>query len=177
VEAWLPDGRGLVISQIEPATSSDLHLVRLDTRQVQPLASAPGPEAGAVVSPNGRWIAYGYGSGIDSSGPSAVIVSTDVADARRVDLPGAGRELRWSHDGRELFYRAGDAMYVLPVHEDDGRLMTGSAVRLFRGVFEQRPGFRANYDVLADGRFLMLRRRGGTPPQQIIVSLNWKALN
>jgi hypothetical protein len=45
---------------------------------------------------------------------------------------------------------------------------------LFRGVFEQRPGFRANYDVLPDGRFLMLRRRGGDPTQQIIVSLNWK---
>ena len=175
VEAWLPDGRALVISQIEPATGSDLHLVRLDTRQVRPLASAPGPEAGAAVSPNGRWIAYGYGSGSDNSGPSAAVVSTDVAEAWRVDLPDAGRELRWSHDGRELFYRAGDAMHAIPVREDEGRLTAGSAVRLFRGVFEQRPGFRANYDVLSDGRFLMLRRRGGTPPQQIIVSLNWKA--
>jgi hypothetical protein len=65
-------------------------------------------------------------------------------------------------------------MYAIPVPEAEGRLAAGPAVELFRGVFEQRPAFRANYDVLPDGRFLMLRRRGGSPAQQIIVSLNWK---
>jgi hypothetical protein len=65
-------------------------------------------------------------------------------------------------------------MYGVSLRETEGRLTAGPAVELFRGVFEQRPGFRANYDVLPDGRFLMLRRRGGTPTQQIIVSLNWK---
>jgi eukaryotic-like serine/threonine-protein kinase len=175
VEAWLPDGRTMVMSQIEPATGSDLHLVRVDTRQVRPLANAPGPDAGAAVSPDGRWIAYGHGGGPDGAEPSTTIVSTNPADTSRVEVAGGGRELRWSRDGRELFYRAGGAMYALPLRETEGRLTAGPAVELFRGVFEQRPGFRANYDVLPDGRFLMLRRRGGTPTQQIIVSLNWKS--
>jgi hypothetical protein len=131
-----------------------------------------------AVSPDGRWIAYGRGSATGGPEPSLAIVSTDPANAWRVDAPGAGRELRWSHDGRELFFRTGGAMYAIPVRETEGRIVAGPAVELFRGVFEQRPGFRANYDVLPDGRFLMLRRRGGTPTQQIIVSLNWKtALN
>ncbi len=174
MEAWLPDGRTMIVDQIEPATGYDLHVVRLDTRQARPLANAPGPEAGVAVSPDGRWIAYGHGNGTGESEPSLTIVSSDPANSWRVDVPGAGHELRWSRDGRELFYRAGGAMFAIPLHETEGRLTAGPAVELFHGVFEQRPGFRANYDILPDGRFLMLRRRGGTPAQQIIVSLNWK---
>jgi DNA-binding winged helix-turn-helix (wHTH) protein/Tol biopolymer transport system component len=173
-EAWLPDGRTMIVSQIEPATGSDLHLVRVDTRQGRPLANAPGPEAGVAVSPDGRWIAYTHGHGPGGSEASSTIVSTDPTNPSRVEVPGGGRELRWSRDGRELFSRIGDAMFAIPLHETNGRLTTGPAVELFRGAFEQRPGYRANYDVLPDGRFLMLRRRGGVPAQQIIVSLNWK---
>jgi DNA-binding winged helix-turn-helix (wHTH) protein/Tol biopolymer transport system component len=174
VEAWLPDGRTMIVSQIEPATGTDLHFVRVDTRQVRPLANAPGPEGGAAVSPDGRWVAFGRARGNDGSESSITIASTDAAEAWRVDVSDRGREPRWSRDGRELFFRAGGAMYGVSLRETEGRLTAGPAVELFRGVFEQRPGFRANYDVLPDGRFLMLRRRGGTPTQQIIVSLNWK---
>jgi Tol biopolymer transport system component len=174
-EGWLPDGRSVIVSQVEPATGYDLHLIRLDTRQVRPLANTPGPENGVAVSPDGRWIAYGHGEPADGAEPSLAIVSSDPANAWRVDVPGAGRELRWSRDGRELFYRvAAGTMYAMPVQESGGRITAGPAVELFRGAFEQRPGFRANYDVLPDGRFVMLRRRGGIPSQQIIVSLNWK---
>jgi DNA-binding winged helix-turn-helix (wHTH) protein/Tol biopolymer transport system component len=178
VEAWLPDGRTMIVDQIDPETGYDLHFVRVDTRQVRPLANAPGPEAGVAVSPDGRWVAYGYGRGTDGSDPSLAIVSTNPTNTWRVDVPGDGRELRWSRDGHELFFRAGAAMYAIPLRETEDRVTAGPAVELFRGAFEQRPGFRANYDVLPDGRFLMLRRRGGAPAQQIIVSLNWKtALN
>jgi DNA-binding winged helix-turn-helix (wHTH) protein/Tol biopolymer transport system component len=172
-EDWLPDGRTIVVNQIEPDTASDLHLVRLNTRQALPLVNAPGPDAGVAVSPDGRWIAYSHGV-TEGKEPSLAIVSTDPANTSRVDVAHGGRELRWSRDGRELFYRAGSAMFAMPVREADGRLTAGPAVELFRGVFEQRPGFRANYDVFPDGRFLMLRRRGGVSTQQIIVSLNWK---
>jgi hypothetical protein len=166
----------MIVSQIEPATAGDLHFVRVDTRQARPLANAPGPEGGAAVSPDGRWVAYGRAAGTDGPEPSITIASTDPANAWRVDVAAGNgcREPRWSRDGRELFYRAGAAMYAIPLRETEGRLTAGSAVELFRGVYEQRPGFRANYDVLPDGRFLMLRRRGGSPTQQIIVSLNWK---
>jgi serine/threonine-protein kinase len=175
VEAWLPDGRAVVVSQIEPATASDLFLVRVDTRQAQPFANGPGPEGGAAVSPDGRWVAYGRGPRSDDADTSITIASTDPAVTWRLEVASGGREPRWSRDGRELFCRVGSAMYAIAVGDTGGRPTAGPAVELFRGVFEQRPGFRANYDVLPDGRFLMLRRRGGSPTQQIIVALNWKA--
>jgi hypothetical protein len=174
VEAWLPDGRTVIVSQIEPATGTDLHFVRMDTRQVRPLSNAPGPEGGATVSPDGRWVAFGRARSTDGAEPSLTIASTDPENTRRMDVATGGREPRWSHDGRELFFRAGGAMYAIALRETEGHLTAEPAVELFRGVYEQRPGFRANYDVLPDGSFLMLRRRGGTPTQQIIVSLNWK---
>jgi len=174
VEAWLPDGRTMIVSQIEPATGNDLHFVRVDTRQTRPLSNMPGPESGAAVSPDGRWVAFGRARGNDGGESSIMIASTDAEDRWRIDVTSGGREPRWSRDGRELYYRAGSSMYAIPLHETAGHLTAGPGVELFRGAFEQRPGFRANYDVLPDGRFLMLRRRGGSPAQQIIVSLNWK---
>ena len=172
-EGWLPDGRSIIVSQVEPETGYDLHLVRVDTRQVRPLANAPGPDNGVAVSPDGGWIAYGH-AGSGSAEPALTIVSSDPANTFRLEVPDAGRELRWSRDGHELFHRTGGVIYAIPLHEADGKITAGQAVELFHGVFELRPGFRANYDVLPDGRFLMLRRQGGTPAQQIIVSLNWK---
>ena len=42
------------------------------------------------------------------------------------------------------------------------------------GEFDTRPLPRANYDVMPDGRFLMLRRTDAQPSQAIILSLNWR---
>ena len=90
VEAWLPDGRTMIVSQIEPATGSDLHLVRVDTRQVRPLANAPGPEAGAAVSPDGRWVAFGRAAlGPTARNRRSRSRRPNPADAWRVDVPGA----------------------------------------------------------------------------------------
>jgi hypothetical protein len=52
-----------------------------------------------------------------------------------------------------------------------GTLAIGHPVLLFRGDYDERPLPRANYDVMPDGHFLMLRR---TDRQAIILSLNWR---
>jgi Tol biopolymer transport system component/DNA-binding winged helix-turn-helix (wHTH) protein len=170
-EDWLPDGRTLVMSQVEPDTGRDLHLVNVDTRETHPLANERGDEGGAVVSPSGRWVAYVWG---ESNGSAIYAVSTQGDHPARVRLAARGRELRWSRNGRELFFRDRGAMYSLPITEANGTLTAGSPIELFRGEFDERPLPRADYDVMPDGRFLMLRRTDTHPSQAIILSLNWR---
>lgn len=170
-EDWLPDGHTLVISQQEPDTGRDLFLVNVNTRETHTLAHENGDEGGAAVSPGGRWIAYVWGDA-DNSAIYAVSTRTDHPAPVRLAL--RGREPRWSRDGRELFFRDRGAMYSLPISEAAGTIAAGAPRELFRGEFEERPQPRANYDVMPDGRFVMLRRVDSHPVQTIILSLNWR---
>ena len=76
-EDWLPDGKALVMSQVEPETGRDLHLVNVDTRETHPLANERGDEGGAAVSPDGRWVAYVWGT-LDV--PALYAVATSEAE-------------------------------------------------------------------------------------------------
>lgn len=169
-EDWLPDGRTLVMSQVEPDTGHDLLLVDVVTRRVRPFADAPGAEMGAAVSPDGQWIAFVW----IHDGESGVYISpADAEHNARVRVASHGRELRWSRDGGELFFRSGGAMFGIPITVTGGTLQAGTPAELFRGEFEVRPAARANYDVMPDGRFVMLRKKGHAA-QEIVLSFNWR---
>jgi DNA-binding winged helix-turn-helix (wHTH) protein/Tol biopolymer transport system component len=172
-EDWLPDGHTLVMSQVEPDTGRDLYLVNVDTRETHPLAHETGDEGGTAVSPSGRWIAYVWGD-FNSAGIYAVSTSTQTDHPSPVRLIARGREPRWSRDGRELFFRDRGVMYSLRITEANGTLTAGQPIALFHDEFEGRPLPRANYDVMPDGRFLMIRRVDTHAPQAIILSLNWR---
>jgi len=170
-EDWFPDGRSVVVAQVEPDTGSDLMIVDVQTRQVRPLANDRGSESGAAVSPDGRWVAYQW----NTPGQSPIYAVAATGDRKTlVQVAERGREPRWSRDGREIFFRANGAMFAVAVSERDGTLVPAAPIELFRGDFEERPAARANYDVMPDGRFLMLRRIDVQTPQRIVVSLNWR---
>jgi hypothetical protein len=79
-----------------------------------------------------------------------------------VSLAG-GTEVRWSHGGNELFFRApGDEMMVVPV-ETSPTFRPGVPRVLFTGRFSRSPLHR-NYDVSPDDqRFLMVRQLPAPP--------------
>ena len=85
-----------------------------------------------------------------------------------------GGELVWARSGRELFYRNGDKMMVVPV-QTQGMFTPGKPQLLFQAPFEVMDGFRPNFDVTPDGqRFLMIKDAApDSAPTQINVVLNW----
>ncbi len=81
----------------------------------------------------------------------------------------------WSDDGKELFYRSGDKMMVVPIQREP-TFKAGVPKLLFEGAYSDAYyGSTSNYDVADDGqRFLMvqsnaLRGTGDT----LHVVLNW----
>jgi hypothetical protein len=89
----------------------------------------------------------------------------------RVSVDG-GREPLWSSDGRELFYRRGDRMLVVPVAKGSEPAF-GRPTVLFTGRYATRPRMR-NYDVAPDGsRFLMVRDDHAPPGSTLEIVVSW----
>jgi eukaryotic-like serine/threonine-protein kinase len=169
--AWTPDGRQLLYVQ-QSAGSHDIWLLTLDDGSPpQPLLQNSWSDHSPRVSPDGDWLAYVS----DESGTQEVWVQPfPQGERRRVSRTG-GTGPVWSHDGSELHFQTfGSApqLMVVPVTTAGGRLTEGEAAPLLdlrvtgpTGLAEQYAlslNSGPRYDVLRDGRFVMIR---GADPQ------------
>lgn len=177
-----PDGRMLLFRENTPATGDDLMALALDgSRKVTPLIRTSFSERNAVVSPDGRWLAYDA----NESGAREVYVRPwpDVENGKWQVSSGGGTRPLWSRDGRELFFydtRLGPAgASVMRVRVTPGVTWTATAPeQLLEGPFymsANNPG--RTYDISPDGRrFILVKADAGgaeaTPPQVVIVE-NW----
>ena len=173
---WSPDGRFLVFSD----EAYDLALLPLsgDHRPV-PLLTAPGIQAFAQFSPDGRFLAYTS----DQQGQTDVYVGTVPASGAVWQVSTSGGSMpRWRRDGRELFYRAVDGTLMV-VSFGTGVGARGAAAvdertapkALFKGIPSSGNSQIFTYAAADDGqRFLVgASRKADQPPITMVV--NWQA--
>ena len=167
--SWSPDGQTLAFYEVtESGEDRDLWVLERDG-QAAPFLATEFEEFAPMVSPVGQWVAYVS----DHSGVSNVYVQPfpDGGPVTAISTDG-GTEPVWSRDGTVLFFRDGARMMAVDV-EDGTRFAVGPPRLLFERPYEQDPlgiGIQ-NYDVAADGRFLMVRRTADTTA--ITLVLNW----
>ena len=91
---------------------------------------------------------------------------------RLVSTDGAA-EPRWSHTGRELFYKSGG--YLVAVDVPPGPTFSpGLPRRLFPLAGFRDAWNRQQYDVSPDdSRFLMIRELGGGESREVMYVENW----
>jgi dipeptidyl aminopeptidase/acylaminoacyl peptidase len=121
--SWTPDGRSLIYTQ-NVERDADLWLLPLtgDRRPV-PFAREPFTEAGGVVSPDGRWIAYLS----DETGSRHVYVrSFPSGDRKHVISTSVAVQPIWRRDGKELFYLDVSGRQVGDSQTGDGRSVATS---------------------------------------------------
>ena len=131
----------------------------------------PSDERSPIFSPDGRWLAYVS----NESGRDDVYLQPYPGTGRRMMISNdGGVEPAWSHDGRELYYRNGSQMLAVSIPEDE-QDAPGLPRVLFEGSWLLEPIGRgnANYDVAADGRFLMAFRETTDVSRRLHVVLNW----
>jgi serine/threonine-protein kinase len=169
--SWSPDGKLLAFVEWHPRTMRDIWLLDAqDPGESTPILQTEYDEFSPLFSPDGRWLAYNS----NESGRYEIYVeSFPRGRGRWLVSAGGGTEPVWSADGSELFYRKGEAMFVVPVRFTP-TFSAGAPQRLFerslkRGIYDS-----LSYDVSPDGReFLMIERQLELVPNQLHVVLDW----
>jgi Tol biopolymer transport system component len=150
-----PDGRWLLgrtlVTQRGAGDILALHLGRDST--FQPILETPTYEAGPVLSPDGHWLAYTS----SASGRQEVYVRSFPDGSRgvwQVSTDG-GNEPRWSHSGRELFFRGIATLDLMVVDVQTAPVFRPGAPRtLFHTHAASGAGY-TRYDVSPDDRRIL----------------------
>ncbi len=169
--AWSPDGAALLVTEIHPTAAGDIFLLPLKgEHQPDFLVRTPNDEYNGVFSPDGGWL--GFTS--SESGGDEVYVRPYRGTAGKTQVSSGGAdEPLWAPNGRELFYRNGNALMVVDVVVGT-TFRAGKPRILFQGNFDHGPDGMNNYDITPDGqRFVMIKSEQESAPTQINVVLNW----
>ncbi|HEX7252360.1 MAG TPA: hypothetical protein VF376_05715, partial [Thermoanaerobaculia bacterium] len=172
-ETWSPDGRFLVYT-VRSGPQGGLWVANAqEPRSPRLLLTGvfdPVPPSHAVVSPDGRWIAFSS----SESGRSEIYIAAfpEPGQRTRVSTSGGSRP-RWRQDGRELYYVSGD------------NEMTGVAIQLAseahvdapQRLFRIDPAGWRDYDIADDGRrFLFILNVPSPDADAIAVTVHWTSL-
>jgi serine/threonine protein kinase len=173
---WSPDGMQLIFSEVRP--SRNLQCANLQARTIQGeptvLVKNEFCNGGAVVSPDGRWIAYHS----NLSGRSEIYVERYPQLGSRKQISTSGGELPlWSRDGGALYFRSLDNRRMLSVGVQAGATFTaGQSEILFELEMQDPQGGSRPYDVAPNGSFFIIRSaltEGSTEARTIVLVQNW----
>jgi eukaryotic-like serine/threonine-protein kinase len=115
VTSWSPNGRYLFFWVQDNATRQDIYYADLNGgRKLIPFLQTPANENGAVLSPNGKWLAYSS----DESGRFEVYVTAFPDPGGKWQVSnGGGSSPSWSADGKQLYYDAADKLMLVPIQK------------------------------------------------------------
>jgi eukaryotic-like serine/threonine-protein kinase len=172
--SWTRDRQYILLRREDAKTGSDLVAVATGgERRDVVVAGSQYDEIEGQFSPDGKWVAFGS----NESGRADVFVQSFPEGRARTQVSTAGgAQIRWSGDGKEIFYVAPDGKMMaasiafggaspdvkLPVPLFQTHLATGTNVL----------GIKPQYAVSRDGRFLLNTaiESAGAP---IVVWVNW----
>ncbi len=166
--SWSPVGRVLAFYRVVENGNRDIWTLDPGAEAVARL-STDANERSPALSPDARMLAYVS----DETGRDAVHVRPyPRTDAGAVATFEGAVEPVWSRDARELFVWRGDRLMVTEVSTQSGDIVISAPTRLFERRFVRDTGSNLpNYDVGADGRFVMIAP--ADPPTAIRVVTGW----
>ena len=190
ITPWSLSGDGSILAlgeyRYDPLGKYDVGMLSMEgDRERTPLLQEEYEEQEPQISPDGRWIAYAS----NESGRQEIYVrsfpAVETGGRWQVSNNGGISPL-WSRDGKELFYRSGDATMVVPVETDPTFKPLNPKV-LFSGTYYTLPDVpglqlaQTPWDISPDGkRFLMMKEVEATDdgsaaeiPRKINIVLNW----
>jgi Tol biopolymer transport system component len=163
-DSWSPAG---LVFEDGLGFSRDLWLLPTGGGEPRPLVVSRFNERMGVVSPDGRLLAFVS----DESGRSEVYVQPFPNTGPKIPVSREGGvQPAWAKSGRELYYVEGEWMIAAQVQHDPFRVTARQ--RLFDLRAARIDPNETEYDVAADGRFLMIER-DVDDDRVIHVVVNW----
>jgi serine/threonine-protein kinase len=170
---------------VDPESNGDLWVLPMQGDPTPwPFLKTPFRESYGVFSPDGRWVAYHS----HESGRPEVYVrpfvppgSSQPAAAAQPISTGGGTFPAWALDGRELYYlNPAGAMMAASITVEGDVLVPGVpemlfATRISGGGEDVQQG--RQYDVAADGRFLIHTELDDDVGSPITLIQNWDPTN
>jgi serine/threonine-protein kinase len=168
--SFSPDGQTLIFGQSKG--DYDIHRVSLNGHETAPLIQTSANELNAVVSPDGKWIAYES----NESGVTKIYVRPfpAVQDGRWEIASENATRPAWVSNREISYMMPGGTMMVVGVNATKG-FQLDNPTKLFSGPYLMTLSART-YDVARDGqRFLMVKIASpqATEAPSIIVVENW----
>jgi eukaryotic-like serine/threonine-protein kinase len=179
-QSWSSDGRFLLFMHTDATTGADLWALPMTgERKPFPVVQTRFDERLGNFSPDGRWLAYES----NESGQFEIYVRPFPGSGGKWQASSAGgTQVRWRHDGKEIFYLAPDGRLMgvpISMAADAQTLTVGVPVPLFLTHLAEGPGIvagRNQYAVASDGRFLMnVSVDDAVPAPPITIVQNWQA--
>ena len=180
---WSPDGSKLAYT-VQTGLLNEIWMLTMgDPPTTTPFLGRPGSEHSPAFSPDGRWLAYVS----DESGRYEVYLQPYPTGERLAVSTEGGNGPVWRRDGKALFYQGLDAgvskLMAVAVTPDGASLSLGRPTPLFdqsvSGVsgaaerYAQSNNVGVAYDVLPDGRFVMVRGADPSGSREFVLVQHW----
>ncbi len=162
-----PDGKGLLFSQSGKGMVMGLWMLPLDgSRKPVSVATSRWDQEIGCLSPDGRLLAFIS----EESGQREAYLEVLGSSERKVRVSTAGAaRVRWSRDGREVFYTTPDRRLIA------ARVTTTPSLRIEGSttLFSLPPEGWQGFDVTPDGRFLasVPRVSAATEPLSVVTNV------
>ena len=178
-----PDGRQFAYTT-QTGSQHDIWILTPGAEPASaPLLDTPGQEQGPAFSPDGRWLAYSS----TESGRAEVYVQAFPKGERFVVSVDGGASPVWRRDGRELYFASRDGelamMMAVAIAPEGASLRLGKPEPLFNlnvagpsgepEVYGVGSNSGIGYDVLPDGRFVMVKRPEQGTAREIVLVRHW----
>jgi serine/threonine protein kinase/Tol biopolymer transport system component len=175
VLAWTRDRQFVLLRRRSPRGDQDLLAVSTSgaPREIV-VAQSPSEETEGQFSADGRWVAFAS----NENGRSEVFAQSFPEARARIQVSTAGgAQVRWSADGKEIYYVAPDGMMTaVSIALGDAKAEVKAPMPLFPTYLASGInvlGNKPQYAVSRDGRFL-LNTAIESDSSPIIVSTNFR---
>jgi dipeptidyl aminopeptidase/acylaminoacyl peptidase len=139
---WSADGKTLYISGIRKPDAeflrgdSEIYAINLESLEVRALTDRAGPDRGAAVSPDGKWIAYtGYDEKRYTSHLSSLYLMDSNGGGKRLwagDLPDSPGDITWAPESSGVYYSMPEKgslnIYFAPLNGAPKKITDGAHV-------------------------------------------------